>query len=78
MAARSGMGGLVWEVWWAAPTGTGLFVESLLNLLGLLYKPIGVQRPRGSDLLIIKSFFARLQGCFAAVYRRAPRSQSIS
>ena len=51
MSKRPWRRGLVRGVWWLAPTGTGLFVELLLDLRGLMYEPVGVQRFRGSGLI---------------------------
>ena len=52
MSKRPWRRGLVRGVWWLAPTGTGLFVELLLDLRGLMYEPVGVQRFRGPALWV--------------------------
>ena len=53
MAARSGVGGLAVGFNWH-----GVVVELLLGLGGLIYGSVGVQRPRGSGLLVSRSLTA--------------------
>ena len=73
MATRSGVGGLAVGSSWH-----GAVWEILLDLRGFMYGPLGVQRSRGSDLLVVQLLNSSnsTQGYVAAAYRRDPYSSS--